>query len=84
VIQNRASWPRAGEQEKVLPGGRYPLHLVYEEAGAVPCYATVSDPPARHRRAYRGYEHDRDCVKYRCPARHEGWDCPSDEKCKGT
>jgi len=23
-------------------------------------------------------------VKYRCPARHEGWDCPSDERCNGT
>jgi hypothetical protein len=84
VIQNRALWPKAAEQEKVLPGGRYPLHLVYDEAGTVHCYDTVSDPPVRHRMAYIGYEHDRDCVKYRCPARHEGWDCPSDEKCNGT
>jgi hypothetical protein len=81
VIQNRALWPKDGEQEKVLPGGRYPLHLVHDEAGTVPCYDTVSEPPVRHRMAYLGYEKDRDCVKYRCPARHEGWDCPSDEKC---
>ena len=84
VIQNRALWPKDGEQEKVLPGGRYPLHLVYDEAGSVHCYDTASAPPVRHRMAYIGYEHDRDCVKYRCPARHEGWDCPSDEKCNGT
>lgn len=84
VIQNRALWPKEGDQEKVLPGGRYPLQLVYDEAGTVHCYDTVSDPPVRHRMAYIGYEHDRDCVKYRCPARHEGWDCPSDEQCNST
>jgi hypothetical protein len=84
VIQNRALWPKKGDQEKVLPGGRYPLNLVHDEAGTVHCYDTVSDPPVRHRMAYIGYEHDRDCVKYRCPARHEGWDCPRDERCNGT
>jgi hypothetical protein len=83
VIQNRRLWPKDGEREKVLHGGRYPLHLVHDEAGTVHCYDTGSDPPVRHRMAYIGYEHDRDCVKYRCPARHEGWDCPSDEKCNG-
>ena len=60
------------------------MHLVPDEAGTVHCYDTVSDPPVRHRMAYIGYEHDRDCVKYRCPARHEGWDCPRDEKGNGT
>jgi hypothetical protein len=84
VIQQRALWPKDGDQEQVLPGGRYPLHLVYDEAGTVHCYDTVSDPPVRHRMAYIGYEKDRECVKYRCPARHEGWACPSEEKCNGT
>lgn len=84
VIQNRALWPKDGDQDKVLPGGRYPLQLVYDEAGTVHCYDTVSTPPVRHRMAYLGYEKDRDCVKYRCPARHEGWHCPSDEQCNGT
>jgi hypothetical protein len=84
LIQNRALWPKDSDQEKVLPGGRYPLQLVHDEAGTVHCYDTVSDPPVRHRMAYIGYEHDRDCVKYRCPARHAGWDCPSDEKCHGS
>lgn len=84
VIQNRALWPKDGDQDKVLPGGRYPLNLVHDEAGTVHCYDLVSAPPVRHRMAYIGYEHDRDCVKYRCPARHEGWDCPSDDKCNGS
>jgi hypothetical protein len=45
------------------------------------CYDTVSDPPVRHKMSYVGYEEDRDTVRYRCPARHEGWQCPSDAKC---
>jgi hypothetical protein len=79
VIRNRSQW--RGEPERPLPGGRYPLQLVHDEAGTVYCYDTVSDPPVRHRMAYVGYERDRGAVKYRCPARHEGWGCPSDSKC---
>jgi hypothetical protein len=79
VIQNRALWKT--EPERVLPGGRYPLNLIHDEAGTVHCYDTVSDPPVRHRMSYVGYEKDRGTVKYRCPARHEDWDCPSDERC---
>jgi hypothetical protein len=81
VIQNRALWQ--GEPERPLPGakGRYPLHVVHDEAGTVYCYDMVSDPPVRHQMAYIGYESDRETLKYRCPARHEGWDCPSDGRC---
>jgi hypothetical protein len=78
LIQNRAMWRE--ESEKVL-GGRYPLNLAYDEAGTVFCYDTASDPPVRHRMSYVGYEADRGAVRYRCPARHEGWDCPSDGRC---
>jgi hypothetical protein len=79
VIQNRALWKT--EPERVLPGGRFPLNLIYDESGTIHCYDTVSEPPVRHRMAYVGYEKDRGTVKYRCPARHEGWECPSDERC---
>jgi hypothetical protein len=79
VIQNRALWKT--EPERVLPGGRYPLHLVHDEAGTVHCYDTVSEPPVRHRMSYVGYEKDRGTLKYRCPARHEGWPCPSEAQC---
>jgi hypothetical protein len=80
VIQNRTMWK--DEQEKVL-GGRIPLHVVHDEAGTVFCYDKVSDPPVRHGMAYIGYEPDRETIKHRCPARHEGWQCPSDERCNG-
>ena len=33
--------------------------------------------------AYIGHEKSRGTLKYRCPARHEGWACPSDKKCNG-
>lgn len=79
VIQNRALWQ--DEPERPLPGGRYPLHLVHDESGTVSCYNTVSDPPVRHKMSYVGYDKERGTVKYRCPARHEGWDCPSETKC---
>src|SRR5262249_24743601 len=79
LIHNRALWKE--ERAGVLPGGRYPLHLVHDEAGTVFCYDRASDPPVRHRMAYVGYEKDRGTLKYRCPARHEGWDCPSDARC---
>ncbi len=82
LIQNRALWK--DEPERPLPGGRYPLHVVHDEAGTVYCYDQVSDPPVRHPMAYMGYEEDRGTLKYRCPARHEDWPCPSEERCNGT
>jgi hypothetical protein len=80
VIQNRTMW--TDEQEKPL-GGRVPLHIVHDEAGTVFCYDKISDPPIRHGMTYIGYEPDRETIKYRCPARHEGWPCPSDAHCNG-
>jgi hypothetical protein len=79
VIQNRALWKE--ELERPLPGSRWPLQLVHDEAGTVFCYDTVSDPPIKHKMSYVGYEEGRGTVRYRCPARHEGWECPSDAKC---
>ena len=35
----------------------------------------------RHQMAYIGYEPQRETIKYRCPARHEGWTCPHDAVC---
>jgi hypothetical protein len=79
LIHNRALWKE--EPERPLPGGRFPLQLVHDEAGTVFCYDTVSDPPVKHKMSYVGYEQERGTVRYRCPARHEGWDCPSDAAC---
>jgi DDE family transposase len=79
LIQNRALWK--GEKERPLPGNRYPLNLVHDEAGTVYCYNMVPNPPVKQQMAYVGYDQERGTVKWRCPARHQGWECPSDERC---
>jgi hypothetical protein len=80
VIQNRACWPKGGEREKVI-GGRIPLHVVHDEAGTVFCYDTTGAVPIRRAMSYAGYEKDRGTLKYRCPARVEGFACGSAAKC---
>jgi hypothetical protein len=82
LIQNRALWQ--GDKEVSLAATtkkRYPLNVVHDEAGTIYCYDMVSDPPVRHRMAYMGHEKDRETLKYRCPAKHEGWPCPSEQRC---
>lgn len=80
LIQNRNF--KIEEPEKVL-GGRTPLHIVYDQAGTVFCYDKVSETPVRHAMAFIGHEAERGTLKYRCPARHQGFDCPSDAACNG-
>jgi len=81
LIKSRAMWQ--SEPERPLPGpkGRYPLNVVHDEAGTVYCYDMAGEVPVRNKMAYVGYEKDRETLKYRCPARHEGWDCPSEQRC---
>ncbi len=80
LIQNRNF--KLQEPEKVV-GGRTPLNIVYDQAGTIFCYDKVSPQPVQHKMAYIGHEAQRGTLKYRCPARHEGWTCPSDAACNG-
>lgn len=79
VIQNRSLWK--DEHERMLPGHDGGSNIVYDEAGTVYCYDRESKPMVRHRMAYIGYEPERETIKYRCPAMHEGWECPMSAKC---
>jgi hypothetical protein len=79
VIQTRALWK--SEPDRLLPGYDGTSTIVYDEAGTVYCYDQVSDPPVRHRMAFIGHEPERETLKYRCPAKHEGWSCPMSEIC---
>jgi Transposase DDE domain/Transposase domain (DUF772) len=79
LIENRSMWK--SELERMLPGHTGRSNLVYDESGTVYCYDKVSDSPVRHRMSYVGHEAKRGTLKYRCPARHEGWTCPSDARC---
>ena len=79
IIETRALWKE--NPERMLPGDDGNENIVYDEEGTLYCYDKVSDPPVRHKMAYFGYEKDRDTLKYRCPARNDGWTCPSEERC---
>lgn len=79
IIENRCLWK--DDLERMLPGHDGTSNIVHDEAGTVYCYDKVSDPPVRHRMAYIGQEPSRGTLKYRCPAKHEGWDCPSLPRC---
>lgn len=79
VIQNRALWKE--EPERMLPGHDGTSNIVYDEAGTVYCYDRESQPMVRHPMAYIGYEPERETLKYRCPAMHEGWECPMSKIC---
>jgi Transposase DDE domain len=79
LIQNRSLWKT--ESERLLPGHNGSSNIVYDEAGTVYCYDKVSDPPVRHPMAYIGHEPQRGTLKYRCPAKHQDWECPMSSLC---
>jgi hypothetical protein len=79
LIQNRALWK--SEPERLLPGHDGNSNIVHDEAGTLYCYDRVSAPMVRHPMAYIGYEPARETLKYRCPAKHEGWECPMSKIC---
>jgi hypothetical protein len=79
LIQMRGLWQT--EPERLLPGHDGSSNVVYTEDGSIYCYDKVSDPPVRHPMSYIGYEPERETLKYRCPAKHEGWDCPMSTIC---
>jgi len=79
LIQMRGLWQT--EPERMLPGHDGSSNVVYTEDGTIYCYDKVSDPPVRHRMSYIGHEPERETLKYRCPAKHEGWECPMSAVC---
>jgi len=79
LIQVRSLWKE--EPERLLPGHDGNSNIVYDEAGTLYCYDRQSTPLVRHPMSYTGYEASRGTLKYRCPAVHEGWPCPSQTVC---
>jgi hypothetical protein len=79
LIQMRSLWKI--DPERMLPGHDGTSNVVYTEDGSIYCYDKVSDPPIRHKMAYIGHEPERETLKYRCPAKHEGWECPMSTTC---
>jgi len=79
LIQMRALWK--GDPERMLPGHDGTSNVVHDESGTIYCYDKTNEIPVRHRMAYIGYEPERGTLKYRCPAKHEGWECPMSAVC---
>src|SRR5262245_47403595 len=79
LIQMRGLWQT--DPERMLPGHDGSSNVVYTEDGTIYCYDKVSDPPVRHKMSYIGHEPERETLKYRCPAKHEGWECPMSATC---
>jgi len=79
LIEMRSFWKE--EPERLLPGATGRTNIIHDEAGTVYCYDKVSDPPVRHKMSFLGHEAERGTLKYRCPACHEGFKCPSAERC---
>lgn len=79
VIEIRSCWKN--QTEKLVPGQEQRGNIVHDEAGTLFCYDTQSQPPVMHKMAYVGHEAERGTLKYRCPARHEGWECPMSGIC---
>jgi hypothetical protein len=79
LIQMRGLWQT--DPERMLPGHDGSSNVVYTEDGTIYCYDKVSEPPVRHKMSYIGHEPERETLKYRCPAKHEGWECPMSATC---
>ena len=79
VIQIRNCWQN--QTEKLVPGQEQRGNIVHDEAGTVFCVDTTGETPVKHKMAYVGHEADRGTLKYRCPARHENWNCPMSAIC---
>lgn len=79
VVQIRSLWQN--EKEKLLDGQDPALPIVYDEQGSVFCYDMSGQTPVRHPMAYVGHEPRREQLKYRCPAMHQGWECPMSNVC---
>ena len=81
VIKARRMWK--SEPERPLPGHEGD-NLVYDEDGVVYCYDMSGKKPIRHAMYFDGYENKRGTLKYRCPAKAQGWNCPYSDHCNGT
>ena len=75
VIDIRNMW-KDGEATKLVGGTR---NVVYDYKGSVSCVCMSTGE--QRQMAYGGFEKDRNTLKYLCPARHYGTECPAKGQC---
>lgn len=75
IIDIRNTWQDADET-RVVPGR---ANITYDWKGTIRCLSPVG---GREREmAFAGFERDRETLKYRCPARHYGYECAGMGRC---
>ncbi len=87
VIDNRALWKAEKEEPGYDPQQEItrPLYpgradvMVYSEKGVVSCQCPVTG--VRREMAFSGFEKERGCLKYRCPAAAYGLECAGRAEC---
>ena len=72
---------RQADPDRMLPGHEVSSRVVYTEDSTIYWYDKVKNPLVRHKMSYIGLESERETLKYRCPAKHEGWECPISATC---
>jgi hypothetical protein len=77
VIDIRALWK--GEKTRPLFADRVDS-FIYDEKGLVSCVCPVTDETRAM--CFWGFEKDRDCLKYRCPAATLGFECKGRSDCE--
>jgi len=85
VIPIRDCW-QDGEATKLVPGTQ---NVVYDYEGRVTCLcprtvaaAKAGEVDRRREMAFGGFEKDRSTLRYRCPARQYGYECPGADRCQ--
>jgi len=75
IIDIRNLW-KDHDATKVVPGQS---NVVYNYKGVVSCHCPKQNKVREM--AFGGFEKDRATLKYRCPAKHYGYECRGMEKC---
>lgn len=76
LIDIRLMWR---EKETRLLDGKKADNVVYNETGRLYCFCPCSGE--QRELAYQGFEKDRGCLKYRCPAAAYGSKCEGKSRC---
>jgi hypothetical protein len=83
VIDHRELWKEQPGKPRVLFGNRADV-VLYDEQGRVYCQPPTERRGADELRemAFVGFENDRGCLKYRCPASFYGFECQGRADCE--
>jgi hypothetical protein len=85
IIDARHLWKDEPDRPRPLYPDRVDT-IFHTEAGEVLCRRRDDQPTEKDNytpMVFEGFEADRGCLKYRCPAAVKGWPCPQRDLCNG-